>query len=152
MKIVSIGLVLGSAIVLMTGCASTSLKAPEHEDVKAKQFATEKGKSNIYVYRNEFYGAAVSMPVTLDGKNIGNTGANTYIKVSAEPGNHTLVSKAENDATLNLITQENKNYFVWQEVKMGIMSARSKLKLVSEEEGKKGVNECKLLSMEEVKK
>jgi len=152
MKIVSIGLVLGSAIVLMTGCASTSLKAPEQEDMKAKQFVTEKGKSNIYVYRNEFYGAAVSMPVALDGKNIGNTGADTYIKVSTEPGNHTLMSKTENDATLSLVTQKNKNYFVWQEVKMGIMSARSKLKLMSEEEGKKGVNECKLISIDEVKK
>ena len=145
MKRNSIGLVLGGAVVLISGCASTSLKAPVHEDTKAKQFITEKGKSNIYVYRNEFFGAAIGMPITLDGKNIGTTGADTYIKVNTEPGSHILTSKAENVDTLSLVTQENKNYFIWQEVKMGIISARSKLKLVSEEEGQKGVEECKLV-------
>lgn len=31
--------------------------------------------------------------------------------------------------------------YVWQEVKMGIMYARTKLHLVSEQDGKKGVQE-----------
>lgn len=141
-----IGIVIGViGVLLFSGCASKSLKAPVEEDAKAKQFITEKGKSNIYVYRNEFYGAAVSMPITLDGKNVGTTGADTYIKLNTVPGNHILTSETENVDILKLTTEENKNYFVWQEVKMGIMSARSKLKLVSEEEGQKGVKECKLV-------
>ena len=38
-----------------------------------------------------------------------------------------------------------KNYYVWQEVKMGLLMARSKLSQVSEEEGKQGVMESKLV-------
>nr|WP_256353914.1 DUF2846 domain-containing protein [Aeromonas sp. sif2433] len=55
------------------------------------------------------------------------------------PGSHTLTSKSENDATLTLSTEAGKNYYVWQEVKMGLLMARSKLSQVSEEEGKQGV-------------
>lgn len=144
-KKVMIGIGLAGAI-LFSGCASTSPKAPLQADAKAKQFTTVKGKSNIYVYRNEFFGAAVSMPVTLDGQNVGATGAHTYLKLSTTPGNHVLTSEAENDHVLKLTTQANKNYFVWQEVKMGVISARSKLSLVSEQKGKKGVKECKMVS------
>jgi len=132
-------------VLLLSGCATTSPNAPIHTDTKAKQFVVDKGKSNIYVYRNEFFGAAVSMPVTLDGQNVGTTGADTYLKLITTPGNHILTSKAENVDTLQLTTQANKNYFVWQEVKLGVVFARSDLKLVSEQEGKKGVNECKLV-------
>ncbi len=134
-----------AGLLLFSGCASTSPQAPSHIDAKAKQFATAKGKSNIYVYRNEFFGAAVSMPVTLDGENVGSTGANTYLKLRTNPGRHVITSKAETIHTLKLTTKANKNYFVWQEVKMGVISARSKLKLVSKVEGKKGVRECKMI-------
>ncbi|MDX7898391.1 hypothetical protein SJS28_04350 [Aeromonas media] len=41
--------------------------------------------------------------------------------------------------TLILSTEAGKNYYVWQEVKMGLLMARSKLSQVSEGEGKKGV-------------
>ncbi|WOQ15445.1 hypothetical protein R2X36_00975 [Aeromonas media] len=52
---------------------------------------------------------------------------------------------SENDATLTLSTEAGKNYCVWQEVKMGLLMARSKLSQVSEEEGKQGVMESKLV-------
>lgn len=61
------------------------------------------------------------------------------------PGNHTITSKSENDATLTLSTEADKNYYVRQEVKMGLLMARSKLSQVSEEEGKQGVIESKLV-------
>lgn len=61
------------------------------------------------------------------------------------PGSHTITSKSENDATLTLSTEAGKNYYVWQEVKMGLLMARSKLSQVSEEEGKQGVMESKLV-------
>ena len=138
-------LAIGAIALLLSGCASTSPEAPSHEDAKAKQFATIKGKSNIYLYRNESYGMAISMPLFLDGKSIGSTGAKTYVKATTNPGKHILTSKAENDNALQLTTKAGKNYFVWQEVKMGIISARSKLKLVSDSEGKKDVRECSLI-------
>ncbi len=54
--------------------------------------------------------------------------------------------KSENDATLNLSIEAGKYYFVWQEVKMDLLIARSKLSQVSEEQGRQaGVIESKLV-------
>ena len=39
----------------------------------------------------------------------------------------------------------NTIHYVWQEVKMGFFGARNKLQEVSEQRGKKGVMESKLL-------
>ena len=78
---------------------------------------------------------------------IGKTGPKSYFLLGLEPGHHTLVSKAENDSLLNLITEAGKNYYVWQEVKMGLLLARSKLQLMSEAEGQAGVRESKLLEV-----
>ncbi len=55
------------------------------------------------------------------------------------PGKHTITSEAENTATL-----AGKPTFVWQEVKTGVLSARSKLNLVDAEQGKAGVKESDL--------
>ncbi|MCK2086107.1 hypothetical protein HB860_19500 [Aeromonas sp. 3925] len=52
---------------------------------------------------------------------------------------------SKNDATLTLSTEAGKNYYVWQEVKMDLLMTRSKLSQVSEEEGKQGVMESKLV-------
>jgi len=129
---------------LMTGCASVPM-ASEEQDSKAKTFTTQPGKANIYIYRNETMGAALKMSVAVDGKMVGDTVSKTFILLSVDPGKHTLLSKTENDSTLDVMAERGKNYFVWQEVKMGVWSARSKLQLVDDATGKKGVGECKLI-------
>ncbi|HKQ30066.1 MAG TPA: DUF2846 domain-containing protein [Burkholderiales bacterium] len=130
--------------MLVTGCASVPMASPER-DAKAKTFATQPGKANIYIYRNESIGAAVKMPVMVDGKLVGDTVSKTFILTSVNPGKHTILSKTENDSTLDIMAERGKNYFVWQEVKMGMWSARSSLQLVGEATGKKSVGECKLV-------
>jgi Protein of unknown function (DUF2846) len=132
-----------AAVVLASGCASVEMASTEL-DTAAKTYAVKPGTANIYVYRNEQMGAAIKMPVALNGKLVGDTGAKTYLLLQVPPGSHTLVSKTENDSTLKLDAQAGRNYFVWQEVKMGVMSARSLLQLVDEATGKAGVAECKL--------
>lgn len=132
------------AAILATGCASVQM-ASEEKDIAAKTFAVNQGKANIYVYRNETMGAAVKMPVALNGKLVGDTAAKTYMKLEVPPGEHTLLSKTENDAMVRVNAAAGKNYFVWQEVKMGMFAARSALQLVDEATGKAAVNECKLI-------
>lgn len=53
--------------------------------------------------------------------------------------------KSENDATQTLSAEAGKNCCVWHEVEMDLLMARSKLSQVSEEEGKQGVMESKLV-------
>lgn len=130
--------------VLLTGCASVPMATPE-QDSKAKQFSTASDKANIYIYRNETMGSAVKMPLLLDGVSVGDTVAKTYILKQVSPGTHNIVSKTENDATLNLDAQAGKNYYVWQEVKMGVWAARSELHEVDASKGQKAIKECKLI-------
>jgi hypothetical protein len=98
------------------------------------------------VYRNESMGAGVKMDVKLDNKVWGETVAKSYLVTDVDPGKHTIVSSAENDSSLSLDTVAGKIYYVWQEVKMGVMYARSKLQPVDEKTGQAGVNESKLVA------
>ncbi|WP_336296813.1 DUF2846 domain-containing protein [Aeromonas hydrophila] len=129
---------------LLSGCASVPM-ADATADAQAKQFVAPKDAANLYIYRNETFGTAVKMPVLMDGFAVGDTVAHSYILKQVMPGSHTITSKSENDATLTLSTEAGKNYYVWQEVKMGLLMARSKLSQVSEDEGKQGVMESKLV-------
>jgi len=132
------------AALLMTGCASVPMASVEH-DTQAKAFTVKSDQANIYLFRNESMGAAVKMDVVLDGKPVGQTVAKSYMKFEVKPGQHTLISKAENDDVLNVHTEAGNNYFIWQEVKMGMLYARSLLHLSDEQTGKAGVLECKLI-------
>jgi len=63
-----------------------------------------------------------------------------------EPGAHEITSLTENTSTITVDAIAGKNHFIWQEVKMGTWSAGSLLQEVSEQEGRAGVNECKLVA------
>lgn len=115
-------------------------------DAAAKTFKVSANKSGIYVYRNETMGAAITMDLFIDGKPLGQTGAKTYAYVEVDPGTHKILSKAENEDLLELNTLAGKLYYVWQEVKMGLMYARNKLSLVDEKTGQAGVMESQLIS------
>lgn len=135
------------AIVLLltsfvTGCASVPMASMD-EDTKAKSFAVQTDKSNIYVYRNESIGGAIPMTVALDGKVAGQSAMQTYFLFEVGPGSHEVSSIAENTSTVKLDTEAGKAYFIWQEVKMGMWMARSQLQQVDEQTGRKGVAQCK---------
>lgn len=134
------------AMFVVTGlsaCASVPMGDPA-QDSALKAFNAKPDVAGIYIYRNESIGAAVKMDVEIDGKPIGQTAANTFFYTEVKPGKHIITSKAENTDALNIETVAGKLYYIWQEVKMGILYARTKLHLMSEEEGKKGVLETKL--------
>jgi hypothetical protein len=129
--------------LVMTGCASVQMADPQ-QDASLKTFKVAPDKAGIYIYRNESMGAAVKMDILVDGKQIGESAAKTYFYQEVTPGKHTVSSKAENTDTLEVTVKPGTLSYIWQEVKMGILMARTKLSLVSEEEGKKGVQESKL--------
>ena len=130
-----------------SGCTPKMVKASLKQDRIAKEFKTNPEKSNIYICRNEYFGSAINMPVTLDGKFIGKTEGHSYFYLTVKPGKHNIMSLTENVQTLLLNTEKNKNYFVWQEVKMGMWEADSKLHKVdaNHEFGKKCVLNTQML-------
>jgi hypothetical protein len=135
-----------AAAVLASGCASVEMASTEM-DTSAKTYSVKPNKANIYVYRHEVFGAAIKLPVLLNGRAVGDTASKTYMRLEVDPGNHTIVSKAEKDAVLKVDAAAGRNYFVWQEVKMGMWQPNSLLHLVDEATGKAGVGECKLIQL-----
>ena len=131
-------------IVMAAGCATVPM-ATKEKDTAVKTFTPKPEKAQIYVYRNETYGSAVTMVVSLDGKVMGRTGPKTFFWWEVEPGIHTIASHTENVPELPIKTEPGKLYFIWQEVKMGWWAARSVLHEVDEQKGKLGVMECELI-------
>ena len=78
-------LLLLAVAALVSGCASVPMTSME-DDVKAKTFAVKEDKAAIYVYRNESFGGAIPMTVSLDGKVAGQTGPQTYFMWEVDPG------------------------------------------------------------------
>ncbi len=130
-------------VVGIAGCASVPMGDPAR-DQALKAFESKPDLAGIYVYRNEIIGGAVRMDVSVDGQALGQTASKTYLYTEVPPGKHTVTSKAENTHSIEIDTVAGKLYYIWQEVKMGILYARTKLHLMSEEEGRKGVMETKL--------
>jgi hypothetical protein len=129
----------------MTGCATVPM-GDTKEDARLKSFSARPQTAGIYVYRNETMGAAIRMDVDVDGFALGQTAANTYLYTDVAPGRHVVTSKAENTDNVEINAVAGKLYYIWQEVKMGFGSARNKLHLVDEAEGRKGVASTRLAS------
>lgn len=127
----------------LVGCASVPM-GDSKKDAELKSFTPKPDVAGLYIYRNESIGGAIRMDVEIDGKPIGQTAAKTYLYKEVAPGKHTITSKSENTDSIEVDTVAGKIYYIWQEVKMGLLYARTKLSLVSEAEGRKGVQESQL--------
>ena len=132
-------------ILLLVGCASVPL-APMDRDLKAKAFLTTPDKASLYIYRNESFGSAIPMTVAINGKTLGQTAAKTYFYLTLPPGQYNVESHAENLINLLLTMESGKNYFVWQEVKMGMNIARCFLQQVDDTTGRAGVMESSMIA------
>ena len=133
------------SIASISGCATVSEALPE-QDLKAKSFSQSPNKSSLYIYRNENFGAAIPMAVTVNGQPLGVTGPKSYFYLDLLPGKYLIDSMAEATASLPLQTEGGKMYFIWQEVKVGFITARSQLHLVDGATGRAGVLESRLLT------
>lgn len=131
------------AIVILSGCASVPMASLE-EDTMAKTFKVDPDKSLIYLYRNESMGGAIKIPVTLNGKMMGQTAPKTYFVWNVTPGKQEISCIGESTAVLAIDARPGRAHYVWQEMKMGMWAARCALAEVDEQVGKQAVNECKL--------
>jgi len=139
-----ISMVLLSTSLFFVGCATVQ-KADPALDGQAKQFKAEKNKAVIYVYRNEFMGGGVRMDVGVDDQLLDALQVKNYMRIIVKPGKQRLSSHSENTDYVELTTSPDKVYYVWQEAKMGVLYARTKLNIVDENTGRSGVTECSLV-------
>lgn len=131
-----------AAMALITGCAA---KAPSSSNMQAElqgfelpqQPSADEGM--VYVVRPEITGTLVRFNVFLndqeDASEVGHTRGSQYIYFPVEPGQHTVYSKAENWASIDVDVAPGETVFIRQHAKMGLVMARNTLSLLNELEG-----------------
>jgi hypothetical protein len=133
------------ASLYLAGCASVPMAPAENDQAKKEFTAPPEGMSGLYIYRNSSFGGALKKTIRIDGKIIGETAPHTYFYTALKPGMHDLATESEfSDNTLSIDFQPGTNYYVQNYIKFGAFVGGAGLKQVGEEEGKKGVLECKL--------
>ena len=83
----------------------------------------------------------------MNGQLLGKTGPKTFFELKVPPGTYVFTSSSENESRYTVEAEAGKQYFIWQEMKMGILYARNILQQVDESRGKAGVSECKLIEV-----
>jgi len=132
-------------LLLLSACASVPMASMD-KDAKAKEFTPPPDKGGIYIYRNENLGGGMAIAVSINDKTLGQTAPYTYFHVNVPPGSYSLKSHAENVSELTLMIEPGRNYFVWQEIKMGMWSARTKLQEVDESTGREAIASTKMIA------
>lgn len=133
------------ATLALVGCAQVP-RGSQAEDANAKQFTPQADTASLYIYREEFFGAALTMNVKVNGQLIGHTGPQSYFHLNVAPGKYKIESVTDLSDSLDVDVAAGKNYFVWQEVKMSVLLTNSKLTRTDEAAGRKGVMGSKLIA------
>ena len=132
------------------GCAS--LPKPEEMQADTANFVLPKmpepNKAIVYVIRPSSVGTLIRFNVFVDNKQadseMGYTRGAEYIYFNITPGEHTILSKAENWAEAKVTVKAGDIIYIQQEASMGLIMARNKLTLPPEYEGKYQVKHLKL--------
>ena len=118
------------AALLLAGCAATPRSPAPEADAQARLFKPVAERAVIYILRDrgDFFTGPVRL--TVDGKEVGETVANTYLRVETEPGTKLIVSQTNPPATLELKTLAGGLYYVWQDITAERLREHSALRVV----------------------
>lgn len=128
------------ACLTLLGCASVPMGDPE-QDAALKTFTVAPDQAGLFIYRDQIFGSAVKLDVQVDGTPLGQTAVMTYLYTPVTPGRHVVSSSAKNTASLEVDIEPGSVAYVRQQLEMG---PRVDLHLMGEEEGRQGVQACKL--------
>src|SRR5207245_11016026 len=90
------------ALLVLCACASVPMASAER-DLAAKKFEVPPDEAHLYVYRDETFGAAIKLPVLVDGRHVGDTAPHTFLLVPVVAGPHVV---AADRFTLRGVDQE----------------------------------------------
>ena len=143
---------LGGGLVVLfavagAGCASVPLASTE-QDTWAKTTRPPQGHGTLFLYRNEYFGAATMITIVMDGQAAGETAANTYFRWDLPAGEHVIEAYTDmtrDRSTLHVDVTAGTVTYVWQEMKMGAWAGRPELHLMDVATGRDGVGGCRLV-------
>jgi uncharacterized protein (DUF2345 family) len=120
--------------------------ASAERDTAAKSFKSGADQANVYVYRLSAAAMLVKFPVSLDGKYLGELAVGTFAHASVAPGQHTVLSSGENQATFTFTVAAGQNVFIKAEPNIGWTAAGiSLLPRTDPEEAMQEVMRCSLV-------
>lgn len=122
----------------------TSKEARKQKDNMNKSLVPPADKALVYIVRPTIMAFAVPMRLDCDSFQVGWINAKTYLYTMIDPGEHTFISLSENEFHLKVNLEAGKTYYIEQEIRMGLLYARTKLKLLTEEAGKKELSKCSI--------
>jgi hypothetical protein len=122
----------------------TALSNSYSQETQENSVPIPDGKAVIYIVRPSMLAALVGFKVTIDTTYIGINNGDDFIYAFVDPGKHKVTSKAETEKTLEIECEQGKSYYIEQLAQMGLVTARVKMLLRDEKEGKEKLNKCKL--------
>jgi Protein of unknown function (DUF2846) len=128
----------------LAGCGIAPL-APPKADTLAKQMLPADDKAVIYLFRNSPPSVGWTIPVTLDGKEMGVTGGQTYFRWEVNPGEHMIISKTHDWSGLIVNAEAGHMYYVWQDIGIGFFVPTSNLSFVDRITAELNLRSCYLL-------
>jgi hypothetical protein len=144
-KIIFAAIVLIS--IMAVGCATmnTVNPMPAAVDAKVKNMQAPTGKSLVYVVRPTFLGKPFGTDITANDEYLGTTQGGIYVYAVLAPGDYKFkVTGHDNDPEIMLKLEKDKTYYIYQSVYPGLLKGVGKIEAVSQEEGKKALQECTL--------
>lgn len=136
----------GILLLVLAGLSGCISAPPPSDEMKAEAASyrlpilPEEGKAIVYVIFAEPHLAQIQFGVFLDGKGpesaVGYNRGGQYIYFSLPPGEHTVLSKAENWAEMRVSAKAGDVLFLRQVFKMGWTDAQNQLAMLTDLEGK----------------
>jgi hypothetical protein len=135
-------LALAGAVAALTACAS--MPSPEQMRAETASYQLpklpENGKAIVYVVRPSGVGGLIRFNVFVDDQEaaseMGFTRGSQYIYFNLTPGEHKILSKAENWAETMVTAKAGDIIFIQQDASMGIIMARNSIFKVEDYQGK----------------
>jgi hypothetical protein len=115
-----------------------------HKDSLAKSLVPIQNKAIVFIVRPSIMGMAIPFRLDCDSFQIGWIHAKTYLYTILDSGEHEFKALSENEFHLKVKLEAGKIYYLEQESKMGMLYARTKLKLLDPEAGKNYLSKCKI--------
>jgi len=140
-SIIQVGF-LAFLLAMLSACVT--LPSPEEMKADIAQFRLPKmpepGKAIAYVVRPASVGGLIRFNVFVDNKEpeseMGYTRGSQYIYFNLTPGDHQILSKAENWAEATVSAKEGDIIFIQQDATMGFIMARNNISKIQDYEGK----------------
>ena len=126
----------------VAGCAWTPRNAGL--DATLKQFVTKPEVAGLYVYCDQWMGLVPKSNVLVDGQPLGQLGSHAYLYADVSPGRHSITAMMDDTDTLEVDAVPGRNYYVWQEPKLGWGYPRARLHLVPEARGQAAVHSARV--------